>query len=114
MLSGFVKKKKKALKLKLKIEYAIIPGISWEKKIDSKLTVNKNYQCPLRANVLDKHSHKTSWPFGSDSEIIPSTAFKHPLRVFVPPEHFAVGLWYDLDPAITVCSQCLAPNPVAI
>lgn len=81
------------------------------KKIDSKLTVNKNYQCPLCANVLDKHSRKTSWPFGSDSEIIPSrpcsstqTAFKHPLRAFVPPEHFAVVLWYDLDPAITVCS----------
>lgn len=91
------------------------------RKIDSKVTVNKNYQCPLCANVLDKHSHKTSRPFGSNSEIIPSrpcrstqTAFKRPLRAFVPPEHIVVGLWYDLDPVITVCSHRLAPNPVAI
>lgn len=42
------------------------------------------------------------------------TVFELPLRAFIPPEHFVVVLWYDLDPVITVCSHRLAPNPVAI
>lgn len=90
------------------------------RKIDSKLATSKNYQCLVCVNVLDKHSH-TSRPIGADSESIPSrpckstlNAFKHPARAFVPPELFVVGLWYDLDPVITVCSHRLAPIPAAI
>lgn len=91
------------------------------RKIDSKLATNKNYQCPLCINALDKNSHTTSWPVGAYSESIPSrpckstqTAFKHPDRAFVRPEVFVVGLWYDPDPVMTVCSHRLAPIPAAI
>lgn len=78
----------------------------------------KNNLC---ANLPDKHSHKTGWPFGSDSETILSRPPRSinsfqipPPGAYVPPEQFAFSLCHDLDPAITVCRHHLAPNPVAI